>query len=201
MTEHRPLCVHIEGTDLCGKTSVANLFMSRDTRVWAKRHNSLSPAGSRLEAFADEMSESGLHSRLTLNFAYAACILADLDTYSPPAQHTVQESTSIIRSIGHAHAGGAREIESILRGELVRHPDFDYSFYLTASLEARIDRFNKRSYNSAHDRMILSDPDFFFTIEETARALSVERFGSRVIDTSSLTIEEIVAIIQGEVPS
>lgn len=199
MIESRRKYIHIEGTDLAGKSTIANEFMARQETPWEKRRNSILKKGNALNEIADSMYESGGYRKLTLNLAYAAAILADLDAFTWPDVDTIQESTNIVRSIGHARLDNSREVEAVLSLGLPSHPNFDKSFYLTASPEARIERLAKRKEKSRHDMILLNDPDRFFAMDEVAADVSVSRFGSKIIDTTNLSVSEVIDIIEQDV--
>lgn len=199
MIESRRRYIHIEGTDLSGKSTVADEFIFRQSGPWERRRNSILKNGNALNELADDMHESGGYRKLTLNLTYAAAILADLDAFTWPDSDTLQESTNIVRSMGHARLDNSREVEDILSLGLPLHPDFDKSFYLTASPEARIERLAQREVKSRHDMILLNDPDRFFAIDDVASEVSVNRFGSMIIDTTDLKVAEVVDIIEKEV--
>lgn len=199
MIESRKKYIHIEGTDLAGKTTVANEFMARQTTPWEHRQNSILKNGNALNLIADEMFETGAYRKITLNLAYAAAILVDLDAFTWPSVDTLQESTNIVRSIGHARLDDSREVETLLTQGLQSHPNFDHSFYLTASPEARLERLSLREDTSRHDMILLHDADRFFAMDKISAEVSVARFNSKIIDTTDLTVQEVVDILEGEV--
>lgn len=189
----------IEGTDLAGKTTAATNFIANRSDAWDLRHNSLLNAPNSLSDIADQMVESGEYGKTTINLAYAASILVDIDMFAWPRENTVQESVNIVRSIGHAHVNNDRDVENILMNALERYPEFDSAFYLTADLESRLARLAVRTNQSVNDMLVVKDPKKFFAIDDVAKSIAVERFGAKLIDTSKLSQDDVQYILSQEV--
>lgn len=198
MKIERTKYVLIEGTDMAGKTTAASNFVKGRSEPWEVRHNTLLDTPNPLSELADHMVESGDYNKTTINLAYAASILADIDQFSWPRQNTVQESTNIVRSIGHAHINNDREVEDVLIKSLERFPVFNFSFYLTADKESRLARLALRANQSENDRLIIKDSTRFFAIDDIAKNIAVDKFGAKVIDTSRLSEQEVQEIISQE---
>ena len=201
MKIERTKYVLIDGTDMAGKTTAAKNFVDARSDEWEVRHNTLLNTPNTLSLIADDMVESGEYNRTTINLAYAASILADIDMFAWPRVNTIQESTSIVRSIGHAHINNDRHVEAVLVKALERFPEFDHSFYLTADKESRLARLAMRANQSENDRLIIKDSKRFFAIEDIARSIAVDRFDAQVVDTSRMTEREVQEILEQEVLS
>lgn len=195
MKIERTRYILIEGTDMAGKTTAAKNFVDARSEIWEVRHNTLMNTPNTLSEIADNMVESGGYNKTTINMAYAASILADIDMFAWPGVNTVQESTSIVRSIGHAHINNDRYIEAVLVKALERFPEFDNSFYLTADKESRLARLALRASQSENDRLVVKDPKRFFAIDDIAKSIAVDKFDAQVIDTSNMTEAEVQAIL------
>lgn len=191
----------IEGTDMAGKTTTANNFISSRSETWRLRHNSLLDNPNPLGILVDQMVESSEHeyNKTTINLAYATSALMDIDLFEQPTENTIQESASIIRSIGHAHVNKDTDTENLLMKALDTFPKFDHSFYLTASRECRLSRLAMRATLSSNDRLIVKDSSVFFAIDDIAKNIAVDKFGAKVIDTSMLSAQEVQEIINQEV--
>lgn len=190
--------LHIEGMDLAGKTSTTDRFIARSDRDWRVQRNSLS-GHNPLRDVADAMLDSQEYGRETMGTVYAAALMADLDLYRPPTADTIQESTILLRSIAFEAIKGSPRMLEMFKSQIPRHPRFDASFMLTASHEVRLGRLAQRPNASNHDKLVVRDPESFFAMEAIVGQMAVEHFGARIIDTTNLSIDAVVTIIEGDV--
>jgi thymidylate kinase len=195
MSERAPY-VHIEGMDLAGKSSTTELFVANRAEPWEVKRNSLSEENPARD-LADQMLDSGDYSVETVGTMYAAALMADFDMFNRSEYPTVQESTIILRSIAYQAINGSPRMTELFKDMMPRHPKFDASFMLTANFEERKRRIEQQGRDfSNNDLLILRDPEKFFAMESIVKSLSEEHFGSQIIDTSGLSTEQVVEIIE-----
>jgi thymidylate kinase len=190
--------IHFEGADLSGKTVVTRAFVDRRAEEWDVRSATLG-AHNPLFDLANELCETGLYGSEVLGKAYAEALRADIDQYRPPEKDTVQESTILIRSLAYHAINRNRVVLGLLEEMAPLHPKFDDSFMLTVSHETRLRRLAARAKNTEHDLLIVRDPRKFHRIEASMADYSQELFGTRLIDTTEMTIAEVAAYIDSEI--
>lgn len=192
----KPKFIHLEGTDLSGKTSVAKRLLRKTPFLY--QHNSISthsPEG--LGSELDKMDELGLYSHMTLSLGYAACVLADIDRFEWPRKDTVQDSSSSVRCLSRLAIDGQDALFDIVRSRVeLDHPRFTRSYYLTTTIDERVKRANNMISLTRNDLMILHDTKRFAAMDKVALSISRELFNSTVIDTTNASPDEIANIIE-----
>lgn len=191
--------IHLEGTDLSGKTSVAKRLLSKMPLLY--QHNNISSHGPEgLGSELDKMDELDLYSRTTLSLGYAACVLADIDRFEWPCRDTIQDSSSSIRCLSRLAIDGQDALFDIVRSIVeLDHPRFTRSYYLTTTIDERIKRANSMIGLTRNDLMILHDTEKFVAMDKVALSISGELFNSTVIDTTNTSPDEIVNIIEQDI--
>ncbi len=195
----------VDGMDLAGKTTVVDQFAADQAAMgvtWDKRYSVISKPDARgrssgvaLRAAAEQMARSGSYRPDTVGLVVLGALAADIDEYEPPEIPTVQESSTLLRSMSYfAINGHTRELQMIRElGE--RHPQFDATFVLTASREARLERLAYAENPSKSDLLVRDNPGKFFRQEELLVEGAQEFFGAVVIDTSDMSIQEVARTI------
>lgn len=190
----------VEGLDLAGKTSACNRLVARLAPPPEHNRNALSDKNA-LYLAADELRRTdGLDGRY-LGHAYLAAAALDMRLFRPPLRDRIQESTIALRSYAHYRA---RREDALADGfarilDDASYPRFDAAVVLTASLEERVKRLNKRR-NEAPDEIapddlaVIKTPDLFLRMEEVLVEEAKKRFGAIVLDTTGrgLGHEEVV---------
>ena len=193
----------VEGLDLAGKTSACNKLVARLSPRPEHCRNALSGENALYGAADDLRRADGLDGAY-LGHAYLAAAALDIRLFKPPRRNRIQESTIALRSYAHYKARG----EDVLADGFARilndprYPQFDAAVVLTASLEERLNRLNKRR-KEAPDEIAPDDlaaartPDLFLRMEEVLVEEAKMRFGAMVLDTTGqgLGQEEVVTAV------
>ncbi len=133
--------------------------------------------------------------------AYLAAAALDVRLFQPPQQCRFQESTIALRSYAHYKA---RREEALADGlarilDDPQYPRFDSAVVLTASLEERLKRLEKRRREAPEeiapdDIAVITTPELFIRMEEILMAEAKQRVGAVISDTTGqgLGQEEVV---------
>lgn len=183
--------------DLAGKSSSTQNFIKSTGVEWQVRKNSLSRENA-IHMLADSLRMENAYDAEILGNLYVVALMADVRSFQWPEQHTIQDSTIILRSIAYHTVRGTPRIKEVLIDMLPEHPKFDASFVFTASLEERIKRLQKRIGEgeqaiSSEDMMVIEKPDKFMAMEAVLVDVAKQAFHSVIIDTSTLTPDMVVS--------
>lgn len=197
-----PLYIHLEGMDLAGKTTARVALANALGSTCRVRHNSICNANPIYE-LADRMRKEDAAGPEALGYLYLAALAADLERFSPPATHTIQDSTIILRSLAFHKIVGTPYIAEVMLGLFPRHPRFTRSFVLTANMDVRRGRLKERQCQqpnevAADDLQILRAPERFVAMEKTLIDLARRFFGAVIIDTSNLSPSDVLDVIMRE---
>jgi thymidylate kinase len=191
--------IHIDGMDLAGKTTTAQNIIRVTNDEWGSRRNSLSGENP-MYILADSLRLANAYDAETLGNLYVAALMGDIRSFKWPERNTVQDSSIILRSLAYHTVRGTPRIREVLIALLPEHPKFDASFVLTASLEERARRLQKRINEAPQevgdeDLMVLKKPDKFLAMEACLIDIAKQAFHSIVIDTTLLTPDMVVGEI------
>jgi len=197
--KERPYYLHFEGMDLAGKTTVTQNFIKSTGSEWDIRRNSLSRENP-IHLLADSLRKAEAYDAEVLGNLYVAALMADIRSFKWPDRDTIQDSTIILRSIAFHTVRGTPRIREVLLDLLPEHPKFDASFIFTASIEERVKRLQQRIEKAPHevseeDMMVINKPDKFMAMEAALIDTSRMDFHSVIVDTSSLTPDMVVGVI------
>lgn len=195
--ERPPYYIHVDGMDLAGKSSSTQNFIKSTGVEWQVRKNSLSRENA-IHMLADSLRMENAYDAEVLGNLYVVALMADVRSFEWPKQHTIQDSTIILRSIAYHTVRGTPRIKEVLIDMLPEHPKFDASFVFTASLEERIKRLQKRIGEgeqaiSSEDMMVIEKPEKFLAMEAVLVDVAKQAFHSVIIDTSTLTPDMVVS--------
>lgn len=204
MQKEKSCYIHIDGMDLAGKTTAANGVAARVGGEWDIRSNSLS-GDNPIYLLADQLRKEDAYSAEILGHLYTVAMRADIFGFQWPILNTIQDSTIILRSLAYHTVSGNINITAVLDDILPVHPGFDMSFVLTASLEARRKRLDKRTLEhpeevAPDDLMVIKKPEKFIAMEDCLLDMAVRRFRAQVIDTSSMTPDMVVSRVLENLP-
>ena len=202
MTE-RPNYIHIDGMDLAGKTTATQNIVKITDGEWTWRRNSLSGENPMYQ-LADSLRLGKIQNSYdaeTLGNLYVAALMGDIRNFTWPDRNTVQDSTIILRSLAYHNVRGTPRISEVLLDLLPEHPKFDASFILTASIEERIKRLQKRREQAPQevgdeDLIVINKPERFLAMEACLIDISKKAFHSVIIDTTTLTPDMVIGEIQ-----
>jgi len=127
---------------------------------------------------------------------YVKALEQDLSLFKWPEMNTIQDSTILLRSLAYHAAARYSKVVHDLELLALRHPKFTVSYVFTASIEVRKERLKERMQSgskrvTANDLKVLRDPEFFSRMEHAMVDYAQALFGAVVIDTSSMTVEEV----------
>jgi thymidylate kinase len=191
--------VQIDGLDLAGKTSTIRLLKSQldgETRV-----NHISYLGTRKSnpklKEAEILHEGSGTSKDKIKGFFEA-LSYESGVYNHPECNVIQDSSILMRTM--AHQGSNSYAEELFSTIVPNLPKFDRFVILTANLDSRIQRLEKRKQESTQeitvdDSLILTNPDLFFSKENQLIKYSKLWFDPLILDTSNQTIEEITDTI------
>ena len=193
----RPYYIHVDGMDLAGKTLSIHNFIKSTGIEWQVRKNSLSKQNA-IHLLAESLRMEDTYDAEILGNLYVVALMADVRSFEWPEQHTIQDSTIILRSIAYHTVRGTPRIKEVLFDMLPEHPKFDASFVFTANMDARIRRLQKRIGEgvqtiSGEDMMVIEKPDKFMAMEAILVDVAKQAFHSVIIDTSTLTPDMVVS--------
>ncbi|TVP62921.1 MAG: hypothetical protein EA343_09495 [Nodularia sp. (in: Bacteria)] len=200
MNDIKPIYVHIEGMDLSGKTAITKkLLQSEILNNWESRCNSITK-NNKIYALADSLRKVDKYNSEVLGYLYLAALKADISDFQCPEISTIQESTILCRSFGFYSGKNMENIANLFAKCANAHPKFDLSIILTASIDSRINRLKQRKIEDnqsifSDDLLIIKNPQQFLKMDSEMIKLSQMMFNSKVIDTSQLTIDDVVVQI------
>lgn len=196
------IMLHLEGMDLAGKSTIAMLIAKEGKKHWQVNDKRLTTHNDIYE-FAWGKSKSQVYSSEIMGYMYLAALLNDIDQFHLDVD-LIQDSLLALRSLNYYIAVQPNcDLEQLYRTALLRHPQPDKSFYLTASIEARKKRLAKRIQTNPTkitnmDMLIMKNPDLFRRIDNSLQNITVEAFNSTVIDTSEMSEKEVFDLIQSQ---
>jgi len=202
--KERPYYLHFEGMDLAGKTTATQNFIKSTGSEWDIRRNSLSRENP-IHILADSLRKAEVYDAEVLGNLYVAALMADIRLFQWPDKNTIQDSTIILRSIAFHTVRGTPRIREVLLDLLPEHPKFDSSFVFTASIEERVKRLQQRIVVAPHevseeDMMVIHKPEKFMAMEAALIDTSRMAFHSVIVDTSTLTPDMVVGVINDNFP-
>jgi hypothetical protein len=194
--------LHTDGMDLAGKTTGTKKFIEKTKTHWEIRRNSISQ-NNPIYLLADSLRKEDAYDAEILGNLFTVALTADIHSFKYPEVNTIQDSTIILRSLAYHTVRGTPRITEVLRDCLGNHPTFDLSFVFTASIEARLKRLQMRIDQNPEevapdDLMVKNNPEKFLAMEACLIDLARQNFHSVIIDTSSLTPDVVVGIINQE---
>jgi thymidylate kinase len=193
--------LHFEGMDLAGKTTATRNFAESTGSEWEIRKGSISSENP-IYSLAKSLGKTGIYDAEILGNLYTVALMADIHSFQWPDKNTIQDSTTILRSIAFHTVRGTPRIREVLFDLLPNHPRFDASFVFTATIEERVRRLQKRLKEnpqevSTEDMMVIDSPEKFKEMNNVLIDLSRRAFDSKVIETSTLTPSMVTNTING----
>lgn len=189
----------IEGMDLSGKTTITK-YLSEILNIDKVQERILSGDCAIYDFTVAQSKKGKLHTDL-INKLYTLAISEDLYNYKPNNNGIVlQDSYFALRS----YALMKQKYPDTLANEVYKllqiFPKPELAFYLTASTEERIRRNEKRDKPMAYmEKLLLSNPKEFETIEENLRKITTDLFDAEVIDTQGKKPNEIALYIGNKI--
>lgn len=200
LRQSRPPYILLEGLDYAGKSTIARCLAAR---LEAEGHAVRINAGglhrgyfrrvawtARDRVGPDPLSFPRLYY---LNLIYTAVALADPVGYRADDGKIVIQESYADRMVAYQRGHAVRvcpDVVAALRPLLVQ---FDVTILLTASLEAKRQRYLHREHKrDGTDLEVMTRPDELWRSEVELRRLVARRPNSHIVDSSELTVEETV---------
>lgn len=189
----------IEGMDLSGKTTITR-YLSEILKIDKIQERTLSDNSAIYDFTVAQSKKGELHQDL-INRLYTLAISEDLYNYKPRDNCIIlQDSYFALRS----YALMKEKYPNTLAKEVYRllqlFPKPELTFYLTASTEERIRRNQKRNKPMAYmEKLLMSNPKEFETIEKNLREITTGLFNAEVIDTQNKKPNEIALYIGSKI--
>lgn len=191
MSTKKSSFVLLEGVDLSGKSSVIKHLVKKH-KDWRHQHYTIVGSNNILDV-AREIEKDGSE---WIGHLYVKALEKDLHFFKWPETNTIQDSTILLRSLAYHAAAKYTKIVHELETLALRHPKFSVSYVFTASIEVRKERLKERMQSepkrvTANDLKVIRDPEFFLRMESAMVDYAQTLFGAMVIDTSSMTVEDV----------
>jgi hypothetical protein len=193
--ECAPDSIYIEGTDCCGKTSVADILT--DNYHFDQRGELYLCPDNPWKVEELEI-EIGRHPVLPVFLAKS--VLWDLEHFDGDGTH-LQVSFILIRSAAWQRASG-EPLKDIFEDLIPYCPFLGSRFLLETSITEKQRRLRRKLETepetvSEIDMLTLEDPDFVQSVDEELGKIMEEKLNAKRINTSEVSIDQVVDIILG----
>jgi thymidylate kinase len=192
--------LHIEGMDLAGKSTASKIFAQISGIQWII-HDKRLTQDNPIYDFALGLSKKDGFNSEALGYMYLAALMQDIKNFKLDA-NIIQDSTLLLRSLNYyKNVNLNNELAHAFSNLIQQHPTPNKSFYLAADICSRRQRLAQRikiapEKLTSMDLLIQNDPNRFIQIDESLQDLSITIFNSEVIDTSKMSVMEVVKYIQ-----
>lgn len=185
----------IEGMDLSGKTTIIK-YLSEILGVDRIQERTLSDDCAIYDFTVAQSKKGKLHPDL-INKLYTLAISEDLYNYKPNDNGIIlQDSYFALRSYALMKQKYPDTLAEEVYKLLQLFPKPELAFYLTASTEERLRRNEKRDKPMAYmEKLLVSNPREFETIEKNLRDINASLFHAEIIDTQGKKPNEIALYI------
>lgn len=190
--------LHIEGMDLAGKSTIANIIARQSGVDWRIYNNCLSQNNS-IQQFEKKIRKQKIYDDEIYGYLHYITLLADIK-YFDLKENVIQDSMLLLRSINYHKEKNNNDLVQLFEELAPKHPTPNTSIYLTADIESRKKRLLKRINDNSkqltkNDILILNDSETFEKRDKMLMELSQTYFNSIVVDTSYMTETETVDYI------
>lgn len=189
----------IEGMDLSGKTTITK-YMSEILSVDRIQKRTLSDECSIFDFTVVQSKKGKLHPEL-INKLYTLAITEDLYNYKPRDNGIIlQDSYFALKSYALMKQKYPNTLAKEVYKLLQLFPKPELAFYLTTSTEERLRRNEKRDKPMAYmEKLLVSNPREFETIEKNLRDITTSLFDAEVINTQDKKPNEIALYIGNKI--
>ena len=197
--------LHIEGMDLAGKTTIANIIANQSGVDWKIYNNCLSQ-NNPIQQFIKEIKAQRIYDEEIYGYLHYVTMMADIK-YFELKGNIIQDSMLLLRSIIFNKEKKYNDVVHLLEELVPKHPIPNTSVYLTANIDLRKKRVLKRIESNPNqvtknDILILDNPKQFEKRNVGLMELSQKYFNSIVLDTSEMTETEtanyIISLCNGK---
>ena len=189
----------IEGMDLSGKTTITK-YLSELMSIERIQTRTLSDDSAIYDFTVAQSKKGKLHPDL-INKLYTLAIYEDLYNYKPKEDSIIlQDSYFALRSYALMQRKYPETLAKEVHKLLQLFPKPELAFYLTASTEERLRRNEKRDKPMAYmEKLLVSNPKEFETIERNLRDVTVSLFDAEIINTQDKKPNEIALYIGSKI--
>lgn len=189
----------IEGMDLSGKTTITK-YLSELMSIERIQTRTLSDDSAIYDFTVAQSKKGKLHPDL-INKLYTLAIYEDLYNYKPKEDSIIlQDSYFALRSYALMQRKYPETLAKEVHKLLQLFPKPELAFYLTASTEERLRRNEKRDKPMAYmEKLLVSNPKEFETIERNLRDITVSLFDAEIINTQDKKPNEIALYIGSKI--
>ena len=186
--------LHIEGMDLAGKSTIADMIKNRSNVNWIIYNNYLSQDNA-IQQFEKQIRKAKLYDDEIYGYLHYVTLLADIK-YFELKENVIQDSMLLLRSINYHKEQGNIALVQLFEELVPKHPIPNLSVYLTVNIGSRQKRLLKRQQWTKNDKLIFTDLERFEKRDKELMELSCKYFNSTVLDTSDMTEEETADYIK-----
>ena len=194
--------LHIEGLDLSGKSTLVKTIIENSKLYWLVRNKKLTNINPIFD-FVTKIQKEGQYSLDVIGNMCLGALWADIDNYLVEEKNIIQDSTMALRSLAYYAARGYTKIANGFEAALDKHPKPTHSFCLSASLDTRLKRLDKRFKENGQisklDLEIINNPKLFMKTDKIIQDAAIKYFNSKIIDTSNLSEYDIFEIVRNDV--
>lgn len=189
----------IEGMDLSGKTTIIR-YLSEILKIDKIQERTLSDSSAIYDFTVAQSKKGKLHPDL-INKLYTLAISEDLYNYKPKDNGIIlQDSYFALRSYALMKQKYPNTLAKEVYKLLQLFPKPELGFYLTASTEERLRRNEQRDKPMAYmEKLLVSNPREFETIEKNLRDITTSLFEVEVINTQCKKPNEIALYIGSKI--
>ena len=189
----------IGGMDLSGKTTITK-YLSELMSIERIQTRTLSDDSAIYDFTVAQSKKGKLHPDL-INKLYTLAIYEDLYNYKPKEDSIIlQDSYFALRSYALMQRKYPETLAKEVHKLLQLFPKPELAFYLTASTEERLRRNEKRDKPMAYmEKLLVSNPKEFDTIERNLRDITVSLFDAEIINTQDKKPNEIALYIGSKI--
>lgn len=189
----------IEGMDLSGKTTITR-YLSEILTIDKIQERTLSDSSAIYDFTVMQSKQGNLHLDL-INKLYTLAISEDLYNYKPRDNGIIlQDSYFALRSYALMKQKYPNTLAKEVYKLLQLFPKPELGFYLTASTEERLRRNKQRNKPMAYmEKLLVSNPKEFETIEKNLREITTSLFEVEVINTDGKKPNEIALYIGSKI--
>ncbi|MBU5457369.1 hypothetical protein [Oscillibacter sp. MSJ-31] len=193
MNRFQKYYLHIEGMDLAGKSTIADIIAGRSGEKWEIYNNCLSQ-NNPIQQFEKQIKSQKLYDDEIYGYLHYVSLLADIKKFEL-TENVIQDSMLLLRSINYHKEKGNIDLVQLFEALAPKHPIPNISVYLTANIDSRKKRLlNRIESNSKtltqNDLLILNDSGKFEKRDIGLMELSQKYFNSIVLDTSNMSETE-----------
>jgi len=181
--------LHIEGMDLAGKSTIADIISRQSGLRWKIYNNCLSQ-NNVIQQFIKQIRDSRIYDDEIYGYLYYVTLFADIKCFKLK-ENVIQDSMLLLRSINYHREKNNNDLVQLFKKLVIKHPVPSVSVYLTTNMDSRKKRLLNRIEGNPkqltkNDMLILKNPAKFEKRDNGLKELSQKYFNSIILDTSDM---------------